>query len=240
LNSFWEDYWEENEKIQSDSDLISHVMQQRAKEYSYKLLGNISGKKILDVGCGSGSQSVEFASRGAIVTAIDVVDSSVRTTQSRLEKFGNHHSTHIADVEEIDKLYRGYFDLVYINCMLTHVTGKDKAIESCKCALKEEGGKIVVKENLSSWIFRFPYRTFSKFKDANLRYIDRDFRRIDRENTRNFYLISSLFLGLYYLLPHKIANLIVEKIAYLDDRLFLKIPFISRASWVIVFEINTR
>lgn len=46
-------------------------------ELTLRECGDVSGKKILDVGCGPGRYSVELAKRGAIVTGIDFAESMI-------------------------------------------------------------------------------------------------------------------------------------------------------------------
>src|SRR5207245_1662924 len=41
-------------------------------EYAYALLGDVSGKRVLDFGCGSGEKALLLARRGARVAGIDI------------------------------------------------------------------------------------------------------------------------------------------------------------------------
>ena len=42
------------------------------RENQLKLLGDVKGKKILEIGCGGAQCSISFAKQGAICTAIDI------------------------------------------------------------------------------------------------------------------------------------------------------------------------
>lgn len=57
-------------------------------EYAYHLLGDVNGKRVLDFGCGSGSNSVLIARRGARVSGIDISESLVRMGNERLKDNG--------------------------------------------------------------------------------------------------------------------------------------------------------
>lgn len=58
------------------------------KYYTYeagfgRLLGDVRGKALLDLGCGVGQEAVFFAQQGAIVTAIDISPVGIEITQRR-------------------------------------------------------------------------------------------------------------------------------------------------------------
>ena len=52
-------------------------------QYAYKFLGDVKGKNILDMGCGSGKSSVILAKKGAFVNAFDVSPKYVEVTRLR-------------------------------------------------------------------------------------------------------------------------------------------------------------
>jgi len=51
-----------------------------------RLLGDLSGKRVLDLGCRGGAAAVAFAQRGAIVIALDATDEHVARARSRAEQ----------------------------------------------------------------------------------------------------------------------------------------------------------
>jgi SAM-dependent methyltransferase len=57
-------------------------------EYAYHLLGDVSGDRIVDFGCGSGANSVLLANRGAHVWGIDISEDLLRLAQRRLDASG--------------------------------------------------------------------------------------------------------------------------------------------------------
>ncbi len=46
--------------------------------FTFKQLGDVSGKVILDLGCGEGGYSRELARKGAIVTAVDCAENVIK------------------------------------------------------------------------------------------------------------------------------------------------------------------
>lgn len=53
------------------------------KEYRFRLLGDVQGKRVLDVGCGLGDNAILLASFGARVTGVDVSRASIETARRR-------------------------------------------------------------------------------------------------------------------------------------------------------------
>ena len=51
-----------------------------------RLLGDLRGKRVLDLGCGSGSAAIAFAQQGAIVIALDSDDSGLARARARAEQ----------------------------------------------------------------------------------------------------------------------------------------------------------
>jgi SAM-dependent methyltransferase len=59
-----------------------------ALEYAFFLLGNVRGKTVLDLGCGSGESLVPLATRGALVIGIDVSSDLIQLARKRLSGYG--------------------------------------------------------------------------------------------------------------------------------------------------------
>src|SRR6266705_588649 len=52
-------------------------------EYSFHLLGNLSGLRVLDFGCGSGEDAILLAAGGAEVVAIDISPDLIEVAKKR-------------------------------------------------------------------------------------------------------------------------------------------------------------
>ena len=59
------------------------------------LAGEVSGRRILDAGCGSGPLSAELHARGAVVTGVDASAAMVDLARQRL---GEDADVHVADL----------------------------------------------------------------------------------------------------------------------------------------------
>ena len=57
-------------------------------EYAFHLLGDIRGKTVLDLGCGSGENLVPLAKRGATIIGIDISPDLIELARQRLSSYG--------------------------------------------------------------------------------------------------------------------------------------------------------
>jgi SAM-dependent methyltransferase len=91
-------------------------------EVAYEMLGDIKGKRVLDVGCGLGENSLLFARWGACVTGVDVSGASLALARQRAEKFGLSDQISLVEtpVELMDAASSSY-DIVWCAAFLHHV-----------------------------------------------------------------------------------------------------------------------
>ena len=55
-------------------------------ELELRLLGEMRGKRVLDLGCGNGAGAITFAHQGAIVIALDATDAGLAHARERAER----------------------------------------------------------------------------------------------------------------------------------------------------------
>ncbi len=101
-----------------------------------------AGKKVLEVGCGVGSDLVRFAKAGAYVTGIDLSQKSVALAKERMALENCEGVVLEVDAEKIP--YKdNTFDLVYSFGVLHHTPNIDKAINEIYRVTKS-GGEICI------------------------------------------------------------------------------------------------
>ncbi|MBV9771143.1 MAG: class I SAM-dependent methyltransferase, partial [Bryobacterales bacterium] len=102
------------------------------------LMGDIRGKRLLDVGAGLGESSVYFALMGANVTALDLSPGMVDCAVA----LGRAHGVSIRGLvqsgERLD-VPEEYFDIVYVANTIHHVTDKELLFRQIHRALKPGG-----------------------------------------------------------------------------------------------------
>lgn len=80
-----------------------------------------SGKKVLEIGCGLGTDSVNFARSGAELTVVDVSPRSIEMVRKRFAVYGLKATFHCGSAEELSSfLPRQEFDLVYSFGVIHH------------------------------------------------------------------------------------------------------------------------
>lgn len=85
------------------------------------LIGNIEGKRLLELGCGCGEASVYFALRGAAVTAVDISQGMLNTARNLAELHGVKIETICSSATTLESVPDSAFDIVYAANMLHHV-----------------------------------------------------------------------------------------------------------------------
>jgi SAM-dependent methyltransferase len=90
-----------------------------------------ANKRVLEVGCGIGTDTINFARAGAHVTAVDLSPKSLEIARRRAEVYGlsDRIDFHLANCEELSKsVPPTVYDLVYSFGVIHHTPHPDRAI----------------------------------------------------------------------------------------------------------------
>ena len=104
-------------------------------------LVGISGKKVLDIGCGGGILSESMAQRGALVTGIDLSEKALSVARLHLLESGRNVDYQMISAEDLADQAAGSFDVVTCMEMLEHVPHPASTIAAC-AALVKPGGHV--------------------------------------------------------------------------------------------------
>jgi 2-polyprenyl-3-methyl-5-hydroxy-6-metoxy-1,4-benzoquinol methylase len=100
--------------------------------------GDLTGRRILDLGCGTGDYSVLFAARGAHVVAVDRSEVAIAALAAACTGDGPGSVEPIAaDAFEIDRF--GTFDCVFGKFILHHLEPFPEFVERLRAATRPEG-----------------------------------------------------------------------------------------------------
>lgn len=109
-------------------------------------------KKVLEIGCGVGTDLASFAKAGAIVTGVDLTLRSVDLTAKQFELYGLNGEFLVADAENLP-FSNETFDIIYSFGVLHHTPNIQKAIYEIHRVVKPGGEIIIMLYNKNSVFF---------------------------------------------------------------------------------------
>ena len=115
----------------------------------------LSGKKVLDVGCGGGLLSEGMAAKGAAVTGIDLSDKALSVARLHLLESGRSVGYRSISAEALAAEQAGSYDIVTCMEMLEHVPNPASTIAAC-AALVKPGGHVffsTINRNPKAYLF---------------------------------------------------------------------------------------
>lgn len=116
-------------------------------EYRLRLLGDLAGRSVLDVGCGDGLNTVILARLGARVTGIDISPESIAVARRRAEANGvSDRVTLVCAPVEAADLPAASFDIVWGDGILHHVLEDLERVIRSVVGWVRPGGRLVFAE----------------------------------------------------------------------------------------------
>lgn len=141
-----------------------------------RLLGDIKGKKILDLACGQGIFSEQLRDKGAFVTGVDISKELIKIAEDKsktIKEKGTHKVTyHISSSDDLFMLKDKSFDIVICILAIQNIENLQKTISEVKRVLTEKGKFIFVLNHPS---FRNPKQTYWGYSEEE----DKQYRRVD-------------------------------------------------------------
>lgn len=93
------------------------------------------GKKVLEIGCGIGTDSVNFARQGATVTAVDLSEKSIAVARSRVEVYGLQDRVQFfcGNAEQLTQFVPVEpYDLIYSFGVIHHTPHADRVLDQMR------------------------------------------------------------------------------------------------------------
>jgi SAM-dependent methyltransferase len=118
---------------------------------------NARGLRVLEIGCGLGTDGAQFAKAGAVYTGIDLTDAAIELAQKRFEQFGLQGEFQVADAENL-QFPDESFDVVYSHGVLHHTPDISAAVQEIHRVLKPGGRVIVMLYHRGSYNYRVGIR----------------------------------------------------------------------------------
>lgn len=115
----------------------------------------LTGKAVLDVGCGGGILAEAMAASGAQVTGIDLGEAPLAVARLHLKESGQQVDYRKIAAEDLARERPGSFDVVTCMEMLEHVPDPGSIVAAC-AQLVKPGGQVffsTLNRNPKSWLF---------------------------------------------------------------------------------------
>ncbi len=109
------------------------------------------GRRVLEVGCGAGTDLARFAKGGAVVSGVDLSASAVALARSNFEQQGLAGDLREADGEHLP-FEDAAFDLVYAHGVVQYTSDPTALVAECRRVLKPGGEAVFQVYNRISWL----------------------------------------------------------------------------------------
>jgi SAM-dependent methyltransferase len=146
----------------SDAEPGTRLFYERVEEHRYTKEWHIPaaagfdasrGLRVLEIGCGLGTDGAQFARAGADYTGIDLTEAAVDLARRRFELFDLPGEFRTADAENLD-FADATFDLVYSHGVLHHTPDTERAVKEIHRVLKPGGVAKVMLYHRDSYNYR--------------------------------------------------------------------------------------
>jgi ubiquinone/menaquinone biosynthesis C-methylase UbiE len=153
------------------------------------LLGSVKGKKILEIGCGGGQNSIAFAKQGAIATGLDLSEEQLEFAKKLAERERVNVEFIKGDMADMKGIESNNFDIVYTACAVCYAPIEKTFKEVCR-VLKKNG--LFIFSEIHPFYNLFSYSDFTLEKSYfNTGYSENDWWY--EQNGKNLKAISAGF-----------------------------------------------
>ena len=209
-------------------------------EYAYHLLGDVTGRRIVDFGCGSGANTALLANRGAHVWGVDISEDLIRLAQRRMQVSGRPGGAQFIVGSAHDLPFPdGSIDVVFGIAILHHLDLQLVSREVHR--VLKPGGRAIFQEPVrNSRIIRF-LRSLIPYRAPDISPFERPLT--DRE-LRAFAQPFSSSRVRPFLLPHVQVGQVLpilknqwRRLYAVDAALLRLLPFLQHFAGIRVIEV---
>ncbi len=128
--------------------------------------GGYGGRRVLEVGCGAGTDLVQFARHGARVVGVDLAQSSIALARANFAHERLGAALLVGDGEQLP-FRDAVFDMVYAHGVLQYTSDTAALIAECRRVLRPGGAAIFQVYNRVSWL-----KAISRVTKVDLEHMD--------------------------------------------------------------------
>lgn len=137
-----QDWWDKTSEAYQEACRIPvdiHYGPSSPNEDDLKLLGDLAGKRVLELGCGGGQCSVAFALRGAEVTGLDFAEGQLAFARNLAAEHGVEVDFRQQDVKDLSPFADDSLDIVFSAFTLMYLEDRPAVFREVRRALKPGG-----------------------------------------------------------------------------------------------------
>jgi ubiquinone/menaquinone biosynthesis C-methylase UbiE len=136
-------------------------------ESDLRLLGEVSGKDVLEAGCGGGQNTIVLSKWGARSVGLDISERQIKYAQQLAKKEGVSASFHVGNMEYMSVFQSESFDIVLSSFAVGYVANLQRAFQEVHRVLRKDGlfvfcavhpivirGKAIRRRKGRAWVIR--------------------------------------------------------------------------------------
>ena len=217
-----------------------------SKEFRLSLVGDFAGKRILDVGCGEGGNSILLGKLGAEVVGLDVSQKAIELAnlKAHVNNLDGRVSFLCSPFENAE-FPESYFDIVWCDNVLHHLLPVLGDVVARLCHITKENGQIICSEpiNLNSTLrrirFLVPVHTEvtpgeRPLERDELRLIESHFASIHRKYYSLFGRLARFVLSEGNYEKSGISRRLLWNLIAFADRMLLSVPGLKNLAGALV------
>lgn len=116
-------WWEKHAKqFQDQAQMpIDVIYGMGVNEERLQLIGSVTAKRLLEIGCGAAQCGIAFAKQGAIVTGVDIAGAQIELAKDLAEQNAVDLTLHQMDMTDLSPIESGSQDIVFSASALQYV-----------------------------------------------------------------------------------------------------------------------
>ena len=210
-------------------------------EYAYNLLGDVTGKTILDYGCGAGENSVLIAHHGGDVVGVDISPELLEIAEQRmnLHNFGDKYQFRVGSAHDLP-LEDESVDVVFGMAILHHL---DLSLSSKEVfRVLKKGGRAIFFEPVRNSNFIKFIRNLIPYQEPDISPFERPLTDAELQDFSSQFsdyksrAFSLPFVNLIQVLG--LSEKTLHKAIHVDGKILKTFPRLNYIASIRVFEIT--